>query len=518
MERFKACEKEMKTKAYSKEGLINSTKLDPRDKEKVESSNWVSNFLEELEHQVEALEAEQETIQGTMKKGRKDAAKQERISEIEEFLERDRWHIEKLEIILRMLENGTISPDSVNTIQDDIQYYVESNQDADFAEDDEIYNELNLDEEDAEENYVPKEEVSYSLDDLAAEKDGAYNDNNSHATQIAASIHNNVSSSKHDTTSPPSTSAAQKASTHAPAVAVSSHHQPATPITSSILGAMKPAPPPARSINELKYASAAASGSNTNVHHGLAPLPPPSASVQKSSESSPSQTPGIPVVAVPVPKVEPKPAASVASSPEPVSESIASDKINDALPEESASKATPPPQSSSAKHSMLPPGLQSLIGSFEAAKNRIGAPPPISSISKLLESSYLNCPDSFMAKKPKYYQPENYFPVPSYYPQEPLTTVNNAAIFQKMDIDTLFYIFYYRQGTYQQSLAAKELKSRSWRFHKRFLTWFQRYEEPKDINNDYEQGTYRYFDFEGLWLQRRKSNFKFEYLYLEDDI
>ena len=30
MERFKACEKEMKTKAFSKEGLLASSKMDPK--------------------------------------------------------------------------------------------------------------------------------------------------------------------------------------------------------------------------------------------------------------------------------------------------------------------------------------------------------------------------------------------------------------------------------------------------------------------------------------------------------
>ena len=39
-------------------------------------------------------------------------------------------------------------------------------------------------------------------------------------------------------------------------------------------------------------------------------------------------------------------------------------------------------------------------------------------------------------------------------------------------------------------LAAKELKKQSWRFHKKYLTWFQRHEEPKIITEDYEQGTY----------------------------
>lgn len=51
------------------------------------------------------------------------------------------------------------------------------------------------------------------------------------------------------------------------------------------------------------------------------------------------------------------------------------------------------------------------------------------------------------------------------------------------------------QNTYQQYLAAKELKKQSWRYHKKYNTWFQRHEEPKFATDDYEQGTYVYFDF-----------------------
>jgi CCR4-NOT transcriptional regulation complex NOT5 subunit len=36
-------------------------------------------------------------------------------------------------------------------------------------------------------------------------------------------------------------------------------------------------------------------------------------------------------------------------------------------------------------------------------------------------------------------------------------------------------------------LAARELKKQLWRYHKKYLTWFQRHEEPKEITNDYEQ-------------------------------
>lgn len=66
-------------------------------------------------------------------------------------------------------------------------------------------------------------------------------------------------------------------------------------------------------------------------------------------------------------------------------------------------------------------------------------------------------------------------------------------------------------------LAAKELKRQSWRFHIKYLTWFQRHSEPQAITEEYEQGVYVYFDWEGSWCQRKKSDFRFEYRYLSED-
>src|SRR5579859_3401008 len=66
-------------------------------------------------------------------------------------------------------------------------------------------------------------------------------------------------------------------------------------------------------------------------------------------------------------------------------------------------------------------------------------------------------------------------------------------------------------------IAAKELKNQSWRFHKKYITWFQRHEEPKEIQETYEMGCYRYFDNQGSWVQRKKPEFQFMYAYLEDD-
>jgi CCR4-NOT transcription complex subunit 3 len=96
--------------------------------------------------------------------------------------------------------------------------------------------------------------------------------------------------------------------------------------------------------------------------------------------------------------------------------------------------------------------------------------------------------------------PRNPYATPSYYPQEPSSQFASPALFAKLDVDTLFYIFYYRPGTYLQYLAANELKKQSWRFHKQYLTWFQRANEPTTITDSYEQGVYLYFDWEGALL------------------
>ena len=43
------------------------------------------------------------------------------------------------------------------------------------------------------------------------------------------------------------------------------------------------------------------------------------------------------------------------------------------------------------------------------------------------------------------------------------------------------------EGTRAQYLAAVTLKKQSWRFHTKYMMWFQRHEEPKTINDEYEQ-------------------------------
>lgn len=114
MERFKMTEKEMKTKAYSKEGLLLKEKMDPKEKEKAEACDWIISAKTELERQVEMSEAQVETLQSTTKRGKKDHAKAERIEELEHQITRHKHHINRLELLLRLLENDRIAPEKVD--------------------------------------------------------------------------------------------------------------------------------------------------------------------------------------------------------------------------------------------------------------------------------------------------------------------------------------------------------------------------------------------------------------------
>uniref|UniRef100_A0A8C7LST9 CCR4-NOT transcription complex subunit 3 n=1 Tax=Oncorhynchus mykiss TaxID=8022 RepID=A0A8C7LST9_ONCMY len=142
MERFKVVERETKTKAYSKEGLGLALKVDPAQREKEETGNWLTNTIDTLNMQVDQFESEVESlfIQTRKKKGEKE----DRIEELKRFIERHRYHIRMLETILRMLDNDSVQVDSIQKIKDDVEYYMESSQDPDFEENEFIYDDLDL--------------------------------------------------------------------------------------------------------------------------------------------------------------------------------------------------------------------------------------------------------------------------------------------------------------------------------------------------------------------------------------
>ena len=69
MERFKIIERETKTKAYSKEGLLGiSAKVDPAQREKDDCRSWLHETIDKLQQQKEQCEASIDQLSSKRKK------------------------------------------------------------------------------------------------------------------------------------------------------------------------------------------------------------------------------------------------------------------------------------------------------------------------------------------------------------------------------------------------------------------------------------------------------------------
>lgn len=105
---------------------------------------------------------------------------------------------------------------------------------------------------------------------------------------------------------------------------------------------------------------------------------------------------------------------------------------------------------------------------------------------QMLEAACGHTPHPSDSERLRPYLPRNPCKTPSYYPQMPPRGSDTVEFFQRLTAEMLFFIFYYMEGTMAQYMSAKALKKMSWRFHTQLMTWFQRHEEPKHINDDFE--------------------------------
>ncbi|KAJ6627491.1 Not1 N-terminal domain, CCR4-Not complex component-domain-containing protein [Mycena sp. CBHHK59/15] len=639
MEKFKACEKEIKTKAFSKEGLIQAAKLDPKEQEKEEVTSWLQTQVEELQMQVEQSEAEIEALHGSGKKKNKSGSTAGRLEELETLNERRKWHISRLEIVLRLLNNGSMPTEKVLDLKENVQYFVESNTEEGFAEDEGIYDDLNLDEEeekfglaaeddDTDESDIGSEDLpprtSSKKNDEGSVTSSKQNDspilkkaavtlqlrttakpppNPNFAQQPMASILKAglPPPIPRPTTLPPvrySVAAAGGNAAAATPPTQGNSSQPTSHVSTPASASVSPPnPPPAQPTapsiplpsqsTPLDQSSGVPSSPSLTHPSTTSPMLSSSASVSHQPDGSFYSGQGSPAMSEGVPSSLGGPAAtssppralarkdSVSSPPRAASQSPSVSQLLDPSPSSlngnsQAQQASPSPapqqvqqpstlvapqfppgvkvpQSEQAGMSMLaapqqpsigtqrplsaahsvpqratagafPGSLSDLVVSFESVKQKAALRMTnLDQVHKMLEGGYSNVPQPQDTEKPKYYVPRNLYPTAAYYPQSPHPLLSTAAIYSQLDVETLFYVFYFLPGTYQQYLAAKELKRQSWRFHVKYLTWFQRHSEPQAITEEYEQGVYVYFDWEGSWCQRKKADFRFEYRYLSED-
>ncbi|KAJ2450483.1 general negative regulator of transcription subunit 5 [Coemansia sp. RSA 2336] len=563
MEKFKAIEKEMKTKAYSKEGLMQSTKLDPKEKEKLDLCNWLVDSVDSLSTQIDLLEATAESIASTMGKKRRDPSKVERVSQLTERVERHKFHIRCLERIQRLLENDGLSTEQVQRIQEDVNYYVEENDNEEFLEDEFIYDELPLDDDDplfaipGEEDVVHNEKHSEDED----EPTPTLTKSTKHVPEPEPPTTTRASSkgaSKH--TSAADSTVAVSASTAAKPTLVSSSASASASITVVPQPTTLPPAPvePKNAWADVKESVLSPSRPATGTAHAQPTLAQPWAAVASQNASAMPQRPHTPAVngtkdaashlpsaksITPANEKRADSSGALQSAKQPSPSASAEAKASrDRTASRSASAA--PPRSSTSpvgtkratsegasqpamqrpkcftlfQDEQVPDAFADLMTTFMKAKQQFSEKKPnvYNAQNQMLELSLQGIPSLLDQERPKTRAGRAQVATPSYYPQTALPVIEHPGMASRLDLDTLFFAFYYQQDTYQQYLAAKELNRQSWRFHKKYLTWFQRYEEPSDITDDYEQGTYIYFDYESAWCQRKKSEFRFEYQFLED--
>jgi CCR4-NOT transcription complex subunit 3 len=544
MEQFKVCEKDTKTKAFSKEGLARETKLDPKEAMREEKREWINVCLERLSDLINSVEADKEKI--TAAKGKPTKANKEQLEKYDNQIVKHRWHETRLELIIKLMDNDDLDPALLDGVKDNLEYYLESAAEDDGAvgvEDEfDIYEDLKLD------TIVPESELLKGT--VAAEEEAAAAKEAAEAEAAAAEAKKSAAKTGKATATPAKTAATVAAPpnlTVIPKVTSAGIVKTAAAVVASNLLAnnlplLTPASkPPAltqaskplekksgatvvslasivSSVNAathgddstepivaavptstpVSWATAAAAATQQPVPAAV-PVKTAASVVAAGLVSPPAATPV--VVSTPVPAAVPVVVAPtpVSATQPPVLARVSSVEPPAAKPATPAPVLIPasPVVTAASVPASPAPSLLSAATPLPPLQQKMS--PEMVSALNMLKCSMMNAPESLETDKVPSYTPRNFYQHthPSY-PTVPLfaTQAENTAWFERLPMDTLFFVFYFQQGTYQQFLAARQLKKHSWRFHKKYMTWFQRHEEPKIATEEYEEGTYVYFDYE----------------------
>jgi len=722
MERFKIVERETKTKAYSKEGLGAGQKLDPQEKEKEECNQWIAEAIHELNIQIDKFEADMETLSVALKKKKSDKEKQERLEETKHSIERHKFHIQSLEKILRAINNDALDLKTIHNLRDDIEYYVESNQESDFKENESMYEEIDLENLStlmtpviavATQSYPPSlsngnsnstSSTSSTLMDISSSTinihslpshtsertmtvNSNHGDNESvmglttpssstqasspsaspalsltddrkrnksesddnqsqrnrsnsgvnqgsiaHTTYVSSPKNPsvltqqspNISSKTNLSSAPTSASAlsssapphfaypATTSSTNSTTTSTSTSISTSISITttttttttlpvlqysaivsqnasstltstlstntttSNAANTSKPSPhvlSPPNKQQQQQGTRPMSNGNNNDSSSSIITSHPPSllstsndrtglSNSNIPSEDSLVSSQNVSLLTRSTTSENDRTIPSYNSIPSGLisngSSETHSSLMDNPMPSISNNSSTPsafvsntntnlsggdlstPPNNTnggviSQLASGIPinpdhPSLRYVLSSTNSnaihqptvPTGRVPLTPAEMRMLNRLNAAYTKLPSLLESERQRTNSNRIYGRNPlgpgqiiPYYPQTPPAGSDSAEFYYRLAPDTLFFVFYYMEGTRAQYLAAKALKRQSWRFHTKHMMWFQRHEEPKTITDDYEQGTYIFFDYE-RWQTRKRDNFMFEYKFLED--
>nr|CAD2155315.1 unnamed protein product [Meloidogyne enterolobii] len=157
MEIFKDVERENKMKPHSKQGLTAEDKLDPKEKEKCDTIEWLNCQIRRIQDEIDRTESKLETLSSSAdtgkKRGKKEDAKKnekEKSEELRRHLDRVKFHLLNLEVCIRMINNEKIEIKDVNgKLKEPLEMYIdaldpENDDDPESLDPEDIYEELNF--------------------------------------------------------------------------------------------------------------------------------------------------------------------------------------------------------------------------------------------------------------------------------------------------------------------------------------------------------------------------------------
>ena len=167
MERFKAFERESKTKPFSLIGLAMGGRLDAQEQKKQEKRESIEELVEKLTMESDEFRAEWETLLAKKKKNKEEIT---RTDDLKKFSDWHGFHLRSLEQVLRRLDNDLIDPDDVDSLIESLHLYMEQYGDFEFYHDEQLYDQYNLDSDAVDETYYKRtlEEIAENAKSAAA--------------------------------------------------------------------------------------------------------------------------------------------------------------------------------------------------------------------------------------------------------------------------------------------------------------------------------------------------------------
>ena len=376
----------------------------------------VKRLLAELHKQIEDCEVEERR-----ERAKKKNVNQSLVSTLEEHIENHQWYIERLEVVLRQLDNEILDPYGLDDCLSAAEDYLASYRDKDYFFDSSVFDELGLDDS----RVTTPVEPDYPVRGAPA----------------ASKPVTSTTSSKSVTPVTPTTS--------------SKSVTPVTPTTSSksvtpVTPTVKPVTPTIKPLTPATLTTAGSPGMSTQNDALRSPavkvIPPIPAVLAAPKPSRPSTSPlriePVPITPAPINYAQVLQRATSKSAPSPP-------------------KPAAPPAVTLTAPSFVPPtlspadlpvwGHDELIALVEDAYRAFTAAPP--------------------APLPALYTPAVPLSVPESFPQTPSEELHSAAVLDAMDANTLLFAFAYAENEEEKVRVKRALEEKGWIWSVEAKSW-----------------------------------------------